>query len=76
MTTHVFTEEDRTYRSIFPVDDLYLEDNVSILLVKSVERNTPALRVIWIPKNASVSILNTKSLQSVRKGVVDVPHGE
>ncbi len=74
MTAHILSEEDCTYRSIFPVDDLYLEDNVSVLFVEGVERDTPALGVIRILKNASMNSLNPKSLQSVRKGVVDVPH--
>ena len=74
MTAHVLSEEDRTHRSIFPIDDLYLEDNVSVFFVEGVERNTPALGVIRILKNASMNSLNPEGLQSVRKGVVDVPH--
>jgi hypothetical protein len=76
MAAHVLTKEDGANGSIFPIDDLYLENNVSVLVVKCVERNAPTISIIRVPKNAGVYILNPKNLQSVRKGVVKVPHVE
>jgi hypothetical protein len=76
MAPHILTEENCANRSIYPVDDLDLENNVSVLVVKGVERNAPAIGIVRIPKNAGVDVLNPKNLQSVRKGVVKVPHVE
>ena len=43
-------------------------------MVESIQRNSPAILIIRIAKDAGMNVLNLEDLQSVRKGVVKVPH--
>jgi hypothetical protein len=74
--TNVLAEEDGTNRSIVAVNYLNLENDIAIVVIQGIETNPPTIRIIRIPQNAGHCIPDVQGIQSVRKGVVNVPHGE